>query len=306
MRKIIIVFISILYFSFLGIAQQDPMYNQYMFNTLNVNPAYAGSAGITTFTGLYRHQWTGIVGAPRTHSYTGHGKIISLPIGVGGTIMRDTHGPVVNTSIYADAAYILNLDNNKLAFGLKGGVNLFTANLIDLSPVDTGDPVFGENIKNKVLPNFGFGMLYYSKTYYVGISIPKLLTNKLLSGELPDFKLNKERRHFTFIGGYVFDINSYVKFKPSLIWQVVNGAPSSYDITANFLFYETMWAGIHYRKQDAMGLLLQYEVNRKVKLGYSYDFVVSGLAPYNGGTHEVMLTVDLLKQIAGDKSPRYF
>ena len=231
MRKIFILTIIVLFNLSNVQAQQDPMYNQYMFNTLNVNPAYAGSAGIVTFTGLYRHQWAGIEGAPRTHSYTGHGKILSLPVGVGGTIMRDTHGPVVNTSIYVDAAYILEIDKNK-----------------------------------KTLPNFGFGALYYSKRFYVGASIPKLLTNKLIVGELPDFDLNKERRHFTLIGGYVFDLNSYVKLKPSLIWQVVGGAPSSYDITANFLFYETMWAGIHYRKQDAMGLLLQYEVNRKVKI----------------------------------------
>ncbi len=306
MRKIALLFgIVLLNLSSLQ-AQQDPMYNHYMFNTLNVNPAYAGSAGIVTFTGMYRHQWAGIDGSPRTHSYTGHGKILSLPLGVGGTILRDTHGPVVNTSIYADAAYILEIDDKKLAFGLKGGVSLFSANLVDLNPVESGDPVFGQNIKNKLLPNFGFGALYYSKTYYVGVSIPKLLTNKLIDGELPDFDLNKERRHFTLVGGYVFDLNSYVKLKPSIVWQVVGGAPSSFDITANFLFYETMWAGIHYRKQDAMGLLLQYEVNRKIKIGYSYDFIISEMAPYTNGTHEVMLIVDLIKQVAGDKSPRYF
>lgn len=306
MKKIFLIVFGVVFCWFHANSQQDPMYNNYMFNTLNINPAYAGSAGITTFTGMYRHQWAGIDGSPRTHSYTGHGKLLSLPVGVGGTFLSDTHGPVRTNSFYVDASYIMEIDDAKLAFGLKGGINLFSANLIDLNPVENGDPVFGQNVKNKVAPNFGFGALYYSKNYYVGFSVPKLLTNKLIDGELPEFELGKERRHFAFLAGYVFDVSSYVKFKPSFIWQVVSGAPTTLDFTANFLFYETMWAGVHYRRQDAVGLLFQYEVNRKVKVGYSYDFVISKIAQYNSGTHEVMLTVDLIKQVAGDKSPRYF
>lgn len=288
-------------------AQQDPMYTQYMFNPLSVNPAYAGSAGITTFTGIYRHQWIGgMEGTPKTHSYTGHGLLLSQPIGIGGTLMRDTHGPVANTSVYVDASYILKLDDSRLAFGLKGGMNFFSAGLVDLNPVEEGDPVFGQDIKNKLLPNFGFGALLYSKTYYVGLSIPKLINNKLIKGELPDFELNTQERHYFLTAGMVFDINSYVKFKPSFLVKATSGAPMSYDISANFLFYERLWAGVQYRKQDSIDLLFQYEVNRKVKVGYSYDIIISSLSPHTGGSHEVMLSVDLIKQVAGDKSPRYF
>jgi len=266
--------------SVVGYAQQDPMFTQYMFNTLSVNPAYAGSADLLTATAIYRSQWVKFDGAPKTQSVIIHGPLKKESLSLGGSIINDAHGPVKQTGVYLDFAYRIFFDKAKLSFGLKGGLNLFQANLLELNPVDSDDPTFANDISRKPLPNFGFGMLWHAPKYYVGVSTPKLLSNKLLDGDIPDFENNTERQHFFFIAGYVMDVNAYTKFKPTLLVKGVSGAPISIDVTANFLFYEKFWIGAMYRHQDALGLLLQYEVNRKVKIGYSYDYTLSDIGDF--------------------------
>lgn len=287
-------------------AQQDPMYSQYMFNTLAVNPAYAGSADLFTVSALYRHQWTQFEGAPVTQTITGHSPLGKESIGIGGTIVNDSYGPVQQTAFYGDVSYRIFFDRTRLAFGLKVGASLFQADLLSLNPLDQDDPAFAANISSKLLPNFGAGVMYYSDRFYVGLSVPKLFQNKLWDTTLPDFEENKERMHGFFIAGMVVDINKYVKFKPSMLVRAVNGAPPSADLTANFLFYDKLWFGGMYRWQDAVGLLAQYEINNKLKIGYAYDYTLSDLGYYNNGTHEIMLSVDFGRKYGGDKSPRFF
>lgn len=289
-----------------SMAQQDPLFTQYMFNTLSINPAYAGSADMLSATAIYRKQWVNFDGAPTTQTVTLHSPLRNESISIGGTVVNDSHGPVDQLGIYADISYRIFLGQSKLAFGLKGGINLFQANLLDLSPLEADDPAFANNITNKTMPNFGFGMMWYSERYMVGISAPKLLSNKLIDGDLPDFQDNKERQHFFLIAGYVWDINPYLKFKPTILLKGVDGAPPGVDLTANFLLYDKFWIGGMYRWEDAVGALLQYEINNKFKVGYSYDFTLSDIGDYSSGSHEIMLGFDLYKPITGDKSPRYF
>jgi len=239
MKKAIIICIG-MSLSTLGFSQQDAMFTQYMFNTLSVNPAYAGSADYFSATALYRNQWVNFEGAPTTQTITGHAPLKYQSISLGGSIVNDSHGPVKQTGFYADVSYRIFLDKSKLAFGLKGGMNLFQANLLSLNPNQDGDVAFTQNIESKTLPNFGFGMLWYSERFQVGISAPKLLKNKLMEGRLPDFADNTEKQHFFIIAGYVFDINPYLKFKPSLLAKAVQGAPPGFDFTANFLFYDKL------------------------------------------------------------------
>ena len=306
MKNTIALFAVLFLGAFQMQAQQDPMFSQYMFNTLSINPAYAGSADLWTFNAIYRHQWTQFDGAPVTQTITGHGTLLGQNIGIGGSIINDKHGPIKQTGIYADASYYIPLERSRIAFGLKAGVNFFDADLMGLSPTDGGDPVFQSNISYKPLPNFGAGFMWYSRNHFVGLSVPKIMKNKLIDGEMPDFENNEERQHFFFTAGYVFDINSYLKFKPTFLVKAVEGAPISYDVTANFLFYEKLWVGAMYRKTDAVGGLLQYEVNRKIRIGYAYDYILSDIGSYSPGTHEIMLNVDLFNQMSGDVSPRYF
>ncbi|MCC6600139.1 MAG: type IX secretion system membrane protein PorP/SprF [Crocinitomicaceae bacterium] len=287
-------------------AQQEPMFSQYMFNTLSINPAYAGSADRVSITAIHRSQWVKFEGAPVTQTITAHSPLRKESISIGGTIVNDQHGPVKETAIFGDVSYRIFMDKSRLAFGLKAGLNLFSANLLDLNPLTQDDQVFQSNIKTKTLPNFGFGAMWYSQRWFVGVSTPKLLQNKLIAGDLPDFNGNRERIHGFLIAGYVWDVSPYVKFKPTILFKAVNGAPPGVDVTANFLFYEKLWMGAMYRWNDSVGLLFQYEFNNRFKLGYAYDYIISDLSRYTAGSHEVMLGLNLGKGYNGDVSPRYF
>lgn len=300
----VLVFVAAL--AFRMDAQQDPMYTQYMFNTLSINPAYAGSSDRLSAVALHRSQWVNFEGAPKTQTITVHSPLKRENISLGGSIVNDAYGPVKQTGFYLDASYRIFMGNKRLAFGLKAGTNLFSANLLDLNPLMADDNAFAANISSKPLPNFGFGVMYYSKRYYIGASMPKLLTNKLIDGSLPDFLNNQEKRHAFLIAGAVFDISYYTKFKPTILIKQVNGAPIGAEITAQFLFFEKFWAGAMYRWEDAAGILLQYEINNKFKIGYAYDYTLSDIRRYSDGSHEIMLGFDLIRGFGGDVSPRYF
>lgn len=287
-------------------AQQDPMYTQYMFNMLTVNPAYAGSADVLTANAIYRHQWVEFDGAPRTQTISIHSPLKRESISLGGTIVNDSHSVVRTTGLYGDVSYRIFFDRSQLSFGLKAGLNLMQANLMELNPVDANDPVFQANISNKPLPNFGAGVLWYSDKSYVGLSAPKLLTNQLIDSSLPSFNANRERRHFFLTAGTVFELNNYIYFKPSGMLRLVDGAPPSFDLTANFMFYERFWVGGMYRYQESVGMLLQYVVNEKLRIGYSYDFSTTEIRTYSTGSHEIMLGVDFGRQPGADISPRFF
>jgi|JI102314A1RNA_FD_contig_121_48824_length_2568_multi_2_in_0_out_0_2 type IX secretion system PorP/SprF family membrane protein len=303
-RLIMLLLISVC--SLKSWSQQDPMFTQYMFNTLSINPAYAGSADRLSAVALHRSQWVNFQGAPTTQTLTVHSPLKNENISVGGTVVNDAHGPVKQTGFYLDASYRIFMGSKRLAFGLKAGTNLFSANLVDLNPYFEDDNSFNTNISSKMLPNFGFGAMYYSKTFYAGLSVPKLLQNKLIEGDIPDFINNQEKQHMFLIAGAVFDISYYTKFKPTVLFKAVNGAPLGAEVTAQFLFYEKLWAGVMYRWQDAAGVLLQYEINNRFKVGYAYDYTLSDIRRYSDGSHEVMLGFDLIKGFPGDVSPRYF
>jgi type IX secretion system PorP/SprF family membrane protein len=287
-------------------AQQDPMFSQYMFNQLVINPAYAGSADRLSAVAIHRSQWVKFDGAPVTQTVSVHAPLRNEAISVGGSIINDHYGPVKQTAIYGDVSYRIFLPNSKLAFGLKTGMNLFSANLLDLNPLVSNDQAFQANIRTKVMPNFGFGVMWYSKRWFVGLSTPKLVENKIIKGNLPDFAYNTEKIHAFLIAGYVFDVNDYIKFKPTLLLKAVHGAPPGIDVTANFMFFDKLWLGAMYRWGDSFGALVQYEVNNKLKFGYAYDYILSDLSKYTNGSHEIMLGYDLGRGFRGDVSPRYF
>ncbi len=287
-------------------AQQDPMFSQYMYNMLTVNPAYAGSADVLTANALYRHQWVEFDGAPRTQTFTMHAPLRREALSVGGSVINDSHGPMRQTMVFGDFSYRIFFDRSKLAFGLKAGINLLQANLQDLNPLEDGDPAFAENINNKPLPNFGAGVMWYSDRSYIGLSVPKLLNNKIIDGSLPDMNDNTERQHLFLIAGTVIEVNNYLYFKPSAALRLVNGAPPSVDATANFLLYEKLWLGAMYRWQESLGLLFQYEINNRLRIGYAYDYSITDIGDYSNGSHEIMLGMDFGRNAGADISPRFF
>jgi type IX secretion system PorP/SprF family membrane protein len=287
-------------------SQQDPMFSQYMFNTLVINPAYAGSADRISAVAINRWQWAKFDGAPITQTVSVHAPLRHEAISVGGSIINDQYGPVKQTAIYGDISYRIFFAKSKLAFGLKTGANLFSANLLDLNPLVSNDQAFSANIKTKVLPNVGFGVMWYNKRGFIGLSSPRMIENKIVNGQLPDFQNNREKMHAFLIASYVWDINPYVKFKPTILLKAVHGAPPGVDVTANFLFFDKFWCGAMYRWNDAVGILIQYEINNKLKFGYAYDYILSDLSKYTIGSHEIMIGYDLGNGFRGDVSPRYF
>lgn len=286
-------------------AQQDPLYSQYMFNMLAVNPAYAGSADILTTMILSRHQWVGFTGAPSTQTLLAHTPLKARGVSLGFSMLNDRIGPTRQTGAYVDFAYRIRTGKDtRLAFGLKGGANLYQADLAALRTVDPD--AANASVSGELLPNFGFGILWHSPTYYVGLSTPKLLQNEIDAIPAAGIVTAVERRHWFLTAGYVLPLDRSIKFRPSLMARMVDGAPLSIDVNANFLFRERIWLGAMYRVGNAFGVLGQYQVNDQLRIGYAFDLTTTRIGAYNAGTHEVMLNYDLRFFTGRAVSPRYF
>lgn len=286
-------------------AQQDPLYSQYMFNTLAFNPAYAGSADVFTVMALSRHQWVGFEGAPATQTFLAHTPLRNQALALGLTAMTDKVGPARQTGAFLDLAYRIRTGTDtRLSFGLKGGVNSFQADLAGLATVNPDQA--NVNVQGQLMPNFGFGLYWHAPRYYVGLSAPKLLENELVPASTGVITTSSEVRHFFLMGGYVLDLGRDLKFKPSFMTRVVKGSPLSVDLNASFLLRERIWFGALYRLGNAFGVFGQYRVNDQLSVGYAFDLTTTKLGAYNAGTHEVMLSYDLRFIKGRTISPRYF
>ncbi len=297
--------------SLAGFAQQDAMYTHYMYNTLAINPAYAGSRDALTVTALDRYQWVGFSGAPMTQTLTMHAPIEDQHIGLGLSLLNDKIGPTNNTSLFADFSYIMQVtEKSKLALGLSAGVNIFQASLNTLQLDQQSDPVFQTNINNKVTPNIGFGAYYYMERFYIGVSVPGLIQNNLsaITQENGNTLIGVEQRNYYLIAGTVINLSDNVALKPTALLKVTQGAPAQADLTGCFIIMKKFLIGAMYRTGDAWGVLVGLDLTDQLHLGYSYDYSY-GLSSslYNSGSHEIMVRYDFLsigkKQI---HSPRYF
>lgn len=288
-----------------GFSQQDVLFTNYMFNTLTVNSGYAGTRDAISAIGIHRSQWVGFEGAPRTNSLAIHAPINLLNLGVGLSFVQENIGPTKRTSLNSDIAYRFKTgENTKLSFGLKAGLNTYSANLAGLRTTDQGDQSFANDISTAAKPNFGFGAYYYNpEKYYVGFSIPRFFKNEFSNNS----GLNVEEiRHYFMMAGYVFKVSENVKFKPSVLAKATIGAPLSMDLNANFLFYEKLWIGAFWRRNDAVGILSQYWFNNQFRIGYAYGYTTSKLSTVSSGSHEVLVGYDFMHKKGKIKSPRYF
>jgi type IX secretion system PorP/SprF family membrane protein len=306
MKKLTLTLIVIM-FCIRAIAQQDPMLSQYMFNGLFLNPAYAGSHRYFSSSMLYRTQWVGFDGAPRTSLFAIDGPIKNEKMGVGLIVAHDQIGVTRQTDVMGNYAYNIQLGKGKLAFGIKGGFGTYNAKVTDLTYWDKGDQIYANDIQSKFIPKFGFGTYYHTENWYAGFSIPTLLAYE--SGK--DFKLDVEkssfvRRHYLLTAGYVYSINELWKFKPSVLIKSVNNAPTEIDLNASIFYKDMIWFGCSYRSKDAVVLIAEYQANMQFRIGYAYDITLSRLNSYSNGTHEIMIGYDFGKDIIKVKTPRYF
>ncbi len=303
MRTKILIF-ALMLTCYTGYAQQDAQYTQYMYNTININPAYAGSRGVMSIFGLHRTQWVGLDGAPTTNAFSINTPINNSNLGVGVSFVNDKIGPTSDNTISADLSYTIQTSEEfKLSFGIKASGNLFNLDVNRLNPADANDPNL-QNFNNEFSPNFGAGIYLHSDKMYFGLSVPNFLQDsKYNDNEVAVFQ---ERMNFYAIGGYVFDISPSVKFKPAFLTKLVTGSPLQVDASANFLFFDKLMLGAAYRWDAAMSALAGFQVTDGLFIGYSYDRETTQLRNYNSGSHEVFLRFELFNKVSKLVSPRFF
>ena len=294
----------ILFSSSVSIAQQLPQFTQYMYNTIAINPAYAGSRETLSIVGLHRSQWVGLEGAPTTQTLSLHTPLRNEKVGLGLSFINDELGFENFSYLYGDFSYNINTsENTKLYFGIKGGFTSFSLDA-DYRASQANDPTIA-GIEDRWSPNVGAGVYWTSDRWYLGLSAPRILNT--------DQNRDKgfealERVSYYFTGGYVFDLSENVKLKPAALLKATNGAPLSFDLTANFLFNEKLWLGAGYRFDERAGEfagLADFQISKQLRIGYSYGYPISDLRPYTSGTHEILLMFEIFKSNR-IKSPRYF
>jgi len=311
MKKLPIFILFFILVASVSQAQQDAQYTQYMYNTISVNPGYAGSRDVLSLTGLYRTQWVGLTGAPRTFSISGHSPLRNEKLGLGVSVVRDQIWVQDETYIDIDFSYTINTSETaKLAFGLKGGAHLLNIDFTKVSPETDTDDAFtvANNVDNRFSPNIGFGLYYYTDNFYLGYSAPTLLRRKYYEDESVGgiSYLSRDKINHYLIAGYVFDISETTKLKPAFLIKAVQGAPLQADLSANLLFNEKFRLGLAYRWSAALSGLAGFQVSESLMIGYAYDWETTELNNFNSGSREIFLRWEFRSSKDGVISPRFF
>ncbi len=289
-------------------AQQDAQYTQYMYNTVSVNPAYAGSRGHLSIAALYRNQWLGLDGAPETQTLNIHTPMGYRGVGLGLSVVNDKIGPTSETYFDVDFSYTIYTSlEGRLSFGLKASAHMLDIRYSELDEFEI-DPQLQsqQDIQNKFSPNIGAGVYYHTDRFYAGLSAPRILETTHFDSS--SVSTAKEQINLYAITGYVWDLNPFLKFKPTLLTKVVQGAPLQVDLSANFMLNERFIGGVAYRWDAAFSGLFGFMVSDQFMIGLAYDREITelGAATFNDGSFEVILRYDFIRNVGNLKSPRFF
>jgi type IX secretion system PorP/SprF family membrane protein len=302
-----IITIIILTISCHLMAQQNPMFTQYMYNEQSINPAYSGTSNVLSVTALYRNQWVNIEGAPKTQTLSMDTPIKDKKIGLGLAIYNDKIGVTNNFGAYTCYSYRIKIKEGTLSMGLQVGLNQFKADLKSLKLGDQSpvDQAFANNVRT-LSPNFGTGIYYRTNRFYAGFSIPQIVKNNLFKNSLDNAEQFKQAVHLFLTTGYVFDVNYDIKIKPAVFVKYVKGAPVEMDLSSNVWFYDLFSVGLSYRTNDSFDAMLEVQVAKSIRLGYAYDYTLSKLNQVTVGSHEIMVRYEFNFSKAKILSPRYF
>jgi len=295
-----------MFFTVVCSAQQDSQYTQYMYNTIAINPAYAGSRGALSVFGLYRTQWVGLDGAPETSTFSVNTPLNNSNLGLGVSLVNDKIGPTNENTLSADLSYTVpTSETYKLSFGIKATANLFNLDMNKLDPETQGDLQF-QNLDNKITPNIGAGVYWHSDKAYVGLSVPNFIETKRYDND--DTAIFKDKINYYFMAGYVFNLDrlEYIKFKPALLTKMVQGAPLQVDVSGNFMFYDKFVIGLAYRWSASVSAMAGFQVTDGLYIGYGYDHETTNLRKYNSGSHEIFLRFEFFNNYNKMISPRFF
>lgn len=285
-------------------AQQDPQYTQYMYNTMSVNPAYAGQRETLSVTALYRTQWVGLDGAPKTITLGAHTPLRNERIGLGLSVISDQLGPATETFVDANASYTIPLNamqTTKFSFGIKAGFHILDTDW-SKGQFQYPDTAFQDDL-SLFSPTIGAGAYLHSDKWYLGLSVP----NFIETDHYDDFQESAatEKMHFYVIGGYVFNVSDALKLKPAFLMKAVSGAPLIADVSANALIKDKFTLGVAWRWDDSVSALAGFQVSDSIYIGYAYDMTTTGIKNYSNGSHEIMLRFEVQK-LGKILSPRFF
>jgi type IX secretion system PorP/SprF family membrane protein len=302
MKKKLILLFATSFTAMLSYCQQDSQFTQYMYNTINVNPAYSGSRDVLSVFVMQRMQWVGLDGAPVTNVISINSPLNGTNWGLGVSLVNDKLGPTSENIISTDLSYTIQTSENwKLSFGIKATANVFNLDSSKLNPL-TSTANFQSY--QTLTPNIGSGLYYYSEKAYIGFSIPNFIeTDRYNDNEVAVFK---EKINYYLIGGLVFDVADKFKFKPAFLTKIVQGAPLQIDVSGNFLFFDKLTLGASYRWSAAISAMAGFQVSDGFYIGYGYDQETTNLANFNQGSHELFIRYELFKTNSKITSPRFF
>jgi type IX secretion system PorP/SprF family membrane protein len=300
-RDILLFFCILIFSAGMLLAQKEPQYTQYMYNIGSFNPAYVGTVETPDITGLYRVQWSGIPGAPRTMRFGVNLPLANEKNGLGFNVVSDQLGPTTQTFI--DLAYSFQVklsDDTKLSFGVDAGGSLLDVDYTKGDFENPNEPLINNaDTFNKFYPTVGAGMFMYQENWYVGLSVPNFLTSGIYADEVAN--IVEDKMQFNFIGGYVFDFSEGLKFKPAFLMNYLKGLPLNLNLSTNFLISDVVTLGASYRLDNALSGLAGLQISNSLFLGYSYDYNTNGLGEYSQGSHEVILKFYLGRSIGKTK-----
>lgn len=297
-----ILLFALMFTGMVSYAQQDAQFTQYMYNTINVNPAYAGSRGAMSIFALHRTQWIGLDGAPVTNAVSINTPLNGSNLGLGVSLVNDKIGPTHENTISADLSYTIPTSETfKLSFGIKATANLFD---LDASKLTNVDPDPSLQNYSKFSPNIGAGIYLHSDKAYIGFSVPNFIETQRYDDN--EIKIFKEKINYYLIAGYVFDMGDSVKFKPALLTKMVQGTPLQVDVSGNFMFNDKFVVGIAYRWSAALSAMVGFQVSDGLYIGYGYDRETTHLNNYNSGSHEIFLRYEIFNNIDKITTPRFF
>jgi type IX secretion system PorP/SprF family membrane protein len=268
----------------------SPVTSQYVLNPLTINPAYTGYRSALNLTAFYRKQWVGVSGSPETMTFAADAPLMDNKLGLGFIITNDKIGVTKDTKINTSYAYKINMGEGNLSLGLGAGFNSSSTAWSELVVVDQGDELYMADTKAFILPAFSFGAWYSFKNYFAGFSIPALLDNKFnYYTNKFSMEFNPEEYYYMLNTGYVFDISKKISLFPSTLISYSSGESLLFDINAVINYDNRLWTGVSYRNDRSAVALLQFSVNRQMKMAYTYDFDFGELGKYSYGSHEMMI-----------------
>ena len=284
-------------------AQREPFYTQYMYNIGSFNPAYVGSVENTDFNLLYRAQWIDIPGAPLTIRFGINAPLGNRKHGLGFNAVNDQLGPTTSTFVDVSYSFQIKFEYDVfLSFGLDVGGSFLNVDFSKGSFENPGEPILNEENINEFTPTVGAGLFLYHQLWYLGVSVPNFLTDGLYSNAVA--QVVEDQMQFNFIGGYVFELNDNLKFKPAFLVNYISGSPVNGNISGNFLLNDTFTLGAAYRFDNAVSGLAGFQVTDSIFLGYSYDYNTNGLGGYNSGSHEAIVKFYLGRSGPGERKAR--